>query len=166
MDTNTNIMDIIGYYGPTILILANLWYLRYRIFHMFLFMLYIALLILTTKQLKLWIKDPRPYGYNHVINDEWMNAFHYDGAEMYGMPSGHSTLVFFSLFYLIFETGRNKISGNKLEILLGFFVAALTLYQRYAYKKHTILQLIVGAILGVVFAYIAYNGSISWLSKA
>ena len=91
-------LDFIGYYGPTIIILANLWFLQYRLFHMFLFIVYLCIAVLLTKQLKQWIRDPRPESAN--LYNEWMALTDYTGAEQYGMPSGHSLILFFSLFYL------------------------------------------------------------------
>jgi 4-hydroxybenzoate polyprenyltransferase len=38
-------------------------------------------------------------------------------------------------------------------LLIGLFIAGLTVYQRLKYKRHTIEQLCVGAILGIMIAY-------------
>ena len=120
--------------------------------------------ILFIKQLKLWIRDPRPSGYNDEPYKEWMNngwliPLHYDGAEKYGMPSGHSALLFFSLFYLWW------MKRNPTYMILGSFIAIITLVQRYKYKKHSILQLAVGAVLGIALSYLGYWITTAWFSK-
>lgn len=148
-----SVFDILGYYGPSLLMLLNVWNLRYRAFHIFLFATYILGVILLTKLLKGWIRDPRPYGYNHPINNEWMHDFDYSGSEIYGMPSGHSATIFFSLVYLYLYSPKPM---KTTYMILGGFISILTLYQRYHYRKHTIVQLVVGAILGCLLAYIGY----------
>lgn len=145
------ILDMIGYQGPIIMILANLWILRNRLFRAFLFIIYILLNYFITIQLKMAIKEPRPHGYNSEINQEWMHPLDYVGFEQYGMPSGHSLLVSFSLFYLWWNT------RNPWYMIGGSFIAALTMYQRFKYKKHSISQLIVGFVLGIVFSYVSYT---------
>jgi len=150
-------LDFIGYYGPTLIILANLWFLQHRLFHMFLFIVYVCIAILLTKQLKQWIRDPRPESAN--LYNEWMALTDYTGAEQYGMPSGHSLILFFSLFYLWW------MKPNVAYMIFGLFIAALTLYQRYAYKKHSALQLGVGAVLGIALSYVAYIATNTCFSK-
>lgn len=152
---SVSVLDILGYYGPTIMVVANIWEFRYRLFHVGLFIMYILFAILVTKQLKGLIREPRPA----QINNEWMHSMEYTGVEQYGMPSGHSTLMFFSLFYLWWNT------KNTWYMIGGLFLAALTLYQRFKFKKHTISQLLVGAVLGFTLSYIAYMTTTTWFSK-
>lgn len=151
-------LDVLGYYGPTIMVAANIWELRYRIFHVGLFIAYVLFTILITKGLKGIIQEPRPTA--DPTNSEWMHSMKYVGVEKYGMPSGHSTLMFFSLFYLWWYT------KNVWYMIFGSFLAALTLYQRFKYKKHTISQLAAGALLGFGLSYVAYTMTTTWFSKA
>lgn len=151
------ILDILGYYGPAIMIAANVWVFRYRLFHIGLFVLYVLLTILLTKQLKGIIREPRPS--RGSTPNEWMHSMEYVGVEQYGMPSGHSTLMFFSLFYLWWNT------QNVWVMIGGSFLAALTLYQRFKYKKHTFSQLVAGAFLGFALSYFAYQMTMTWFSK-
>lgn len=145
-------MDALGYYGPLVMIVANMWYLRGRVFHMGLFLCYIVLVILTNKQLKLWIMEPRPSG----GKTEW--ATDYVGAERYGMPSGHSTLMLFSLVYLWEFTRDAGIA------IIGMFLAAITIYQRWKYRQHSVSQLATGSAIGVLLAYMATRFT-AWLFK-
>jgi membrane-associated phospholipid phosphatase len=122
-------------------------------------MIYVVFTYLITIQLKTFIREPRPQGYNSELYREWMYALDYEGVEQYGMPSGHSMIIFFSLFYLWW------IKKNVWYMIGGSFLAVLTLYQRFKYKKHTLSQLVVGAILGFTLSYLAYIITTTWFSK-
>jgi len=153
-----NILDKLGFYGPMIMIGANIYELRNRLFHVFLFIVYIFMNIGINKQLKLWIKQPRPNQYDTVVEvqNDWVE---YNGAEKYGMPSGHSMLICFSWMYLWWNT------KNVAYLILGGFLIFLTLYQRWKYKKHTVEQLIVGGILGILLAFCAHMATKKWFAK-
>ena len=75
----------------------------------------------------------------------------YKGIEYYGMPSGHSQSVFYTISYMWYVT------HNVYLLLIGLFIGLITLNQRYKTKKHTIEQLIVGAFTGISIGYISYN---------
>lgn len=71
--------------------------------------------------------------------------------DVFGMPSGHAQLVFYSTTF-IYLSLRNR------SILYGFlFVSLLTISQRVVFNYHTSSQVIVGAIVGVVMGYLVYN---------
>lgn len=155
-----DILDILGYYGPNILILGNIWFLRYRLFHVFLFLVYTCIALFIVIQMKVMIKEPRPYGYHSYHNHEWMALYAtYNGVEQYGMPSGHSALVFFSLFYLWW------MKPMPWYMIFGLFISGLTVAQRYKYRKHSISQLVVGALLGVGLSYVAYMATTQWFQN-
>jgi membrane-associated phospholipid phosphatase len=61
----------------------------------------------------------------------------------YGMPSGHAQQVVSEATYIIVAF------QNPYSSILSIIVAALTIYQRYIYQKHTAIQLAVGTIVGV-----------------
>ncbi|NLJ40712.1 MAG: phosphatase PAP2 family protein [Clostridiales bacterium] len=68
-----------------------------------------------------------------------------------GMPSGHSALAF-ALFTCI-----TLISGNALMSTLSFIMALMVLHSRYETKVHTIKEVIIGAILGIVFTVMVFQ---------
>ena len=71
--------------------------------------------------------------------------------DVFGMPSGHAQLVFYSTTF-VYLSLRNQ------SIFYGFlFVSLLTISQRVAFNYHTPLQVIVGAIVGVVMGFLVYN---------
>lgn len=71
---------------------------------------------------------------------------------IFGMPSGHSQSVFFSITYLfLFFHSMNA------WIYLALFIAALMLFERWYFHNHTVSQLCVGAAVGALSAYVAYE---------
>lgn len=68
-----------------------------------------------------------------------------------GMPSGHSALAF-SLFTCI-----TLISGNALISTLSIFMALMVLQSRYEAGIHSMGEIIVGAILGIILTILAFQ---------
>ena len=66
------------------------------------------------------------------------------------MPSCHSQLVFFSTVYIYMCLKNTNILYTYL--LISF----LTISQRIYFNHHSILQVIVGAIVGGCFGYFVY----------
>ena len=67
------------------------------------------------------------------------------------MPSGHAQAIFYSTAYIIGALHNFKISA--LFLLLSFN----TIIQRVRYKNHTIAQVIVGSIIGIIVGYGFYT---------
>ena len=65
-----------------------------------------------------------------------------------GMPSGHTQQTAFALTIAYLFSKKNLYQSIILLIL--------TAIQRYIFKNHTIIQLIVGGILGVGLGYICF----------
>ncbi len=68
-----------------------------------------------------------------------------------GMPSGHSALAF-SLFTCI-----TMISGNALISTLSILMALIVLHSRYESKVHSIYEVVMGAVLGIMLTIIAFQ---------
>ena len=99
--------------------------------------------------LKISIKQPRPANQYRYIDDSSIR-----GANIYGMPSGHAQITSFAVTTLYLTKGPQS------WILICLFIGALTLYQRWSFRRHTIEQLAVGSIIGTAFAYIIF-----WITK-
>ena len=97
---------------------------------------------MTLKSILKWIiNEPRPKGSIHLNNWE-----RYLDKGTNGMPSGHAHFVGSELAMTI---------CMKLPVWLQVysgFQSAITMWQRYAYKKHTISQLCVGFFVGVMYS--------------
>jgi membrane-associated phospholipid phosphatase len=152
----TFLLDCIGYYAPLILMIGSIFLLQNKYKTL---LVYIGGLILNNVLnaiLKYAIKEPRPYRDMRILEIAIDNGERF-GFDMYGMPSGHAQNCGFNLAFITL-TLHNPV------ITTGYSVfTLLSLYQRYKYFNHTILQLIIGLIIGLLFGYLAYYVSNKWL---
>tara|TARA_Y100001958_G_scaffold118574_1_gene85626 strand:+ start:336 stop:875 length:540 start_codon:yes stop_codon:yes gene_type:complete len=89
--------------------------------------------------LKRLIQEPRPADIAYI--NTWDSA---PNIGPYGMPSGHAQQV-------VSETTFIALAfKNPFATFVATCIALLTMYQRYIYQKHTILQLAVGSIVGII----------------
>ena len=89
--------------------------------------------------------QPRPHDPRKFLYSE-----HFDRRQRtYGMPSGHSQNVVYSIAYLY---GSVPDPGPWVGIGCAL-VVALTWIERWQFHNHTISQLAVGAVVGVALAY-------------
>lgn len=70
--------------------------------------------------------------------------------DVFGMPSGHAQTVGFTTMF-VFLTIRN-------DLFRGFcvLITLLTMWQRVHYNYHTVLQVVIGCIVGVLFAQLMF----------
>lgn len=139
-------LDMVGLFGPVILFIASIWQLWGNGIYWTLSIVVFCINIFINIGLKQWIREPRPSGgQSMTIYDT------YTGVLDYGMPSGHSQMAFglVTFVYLVKQSAINLIGGG--------WIIGLTLYQRWKYGRHSIEQLVVGAIVGILVAYISYT---------
>jgi membrane-associated phospholipid phosphatase len=91
------------------------------------------------------IKQSRPTGIDYI------NAWDSFPSSSYGMPSGHMQNVTTAATFIILFFKNNNFS------IYAIFQSILTGYQRWYYKKHTIEQIITGAIIGIMLGIIYYQ---------
>lgn len=133
--------DYVGYYGPIILLVTAIMILISRTKTLVLYILFFIVNIFMNRSLKLLFREPRPTG-NTLFND-FENT---EGSEQYGMPSGHAQSVAYTATFLYLFT-------KSPDIFMGAcFIGAITVYQRYKYKRHSISQLLAGATVGALVA--------------
>ena len=144
MSSEPPIMDKIGYVGPIILFVLNIYHYFYRKIYLFSYLLGFGFNVIMNKMIKQTIQEPRPDGSQHI---QFMERFH--GSEIYGMPSGHAQSVLYSAVFLY--------DAHTLIFYFSLFISMVTLFQRYKYKRHTLTQLFVGSFIGAIFAFIIYN---------
>jgi membrane-associated phospholipid phosphatase len=89
--------------------------------------------------LKKYIHSPRP-----LDSTPFLAAEHYH-KHINGMPSGHAQQTAFSLLFAYLLTGKHLYASWSLFLI--------TILQRYVFKNHTLAQLTVGSMLGVVIGY-------------
>ena len=151
-----NFLDIIGFNGFAILFVINCYFLidqksYFVIFCLFYLINYYIILIG-----KVIFKSPRPRGY---LDSQYDDGGIYTNNEMYGMPSGHSSFVFYcTMFHWL-------VKQDVIVLMVELFIAALTVYQRWKYKKHTLEQLFVGGIIGIMIAFFSVEITKRWKKK-
>ena len=144
------VRDYIGMLAPAILFILSIFLLRnmktYLRFFVFGFILNNILIVI----LKLAIKEPRPTEEQKAIEIGIVNGARIS-FDKFGMPSGHAQNCSFCLAFITMVLNNPYISG------LYAIITFNSLFQRYLYNNHTILQLIVGTIVGTTFGYIMYT---------
>jgi len=155
MEMLSKLFNEIGSFGPIILIFLSM-YLLWNKNNLF---FYYTVGVFIDNILNLILKglflQPRPsiekkefdlalkHGKRFIFKD----GIPYD---ILGMPSGHSQSSFFSTVFIYLSLRKNNIGYTYLAISL------LTMMQRVMYGHHTILQVIVGAVIGSVVGYLFY----------
>ena len=154
MENELLLLDYIGFFGPVILFCISVWKLSVRIPFLYGYLgLFLASTIIN-KALKLVFQEPRPEGSMTIVGEP------YQGADEYGMPSGHAQSVCFSATYLYLVT------KNALWLVLELCVVGLTMIQRWKYKNHSVGQLAVGALVGTFWGYYGYQWMNTWTKES
>lgn len=135
----------IAFNGPIITTIFSMYHLWDRPAYCLLYIFGVILNLGTNTFLKQWIKQPRPDGYLHNIENAEVYAA--KGQE-YGMPSGHAQMVIYTLTYLIL------LGYDRTVILVVSLFSGATIIQRYLDNKHTPEQLIVGSVVGGALAWV------------
>ena len=143
------ILDFIGFNGPLILsgIACVLMFKNTGV--LLTYFIFLGLGLFLSKIIKNILKEPRPTRpLAYFVNESHL----YSNEEMFGMPSAHATLSAFSVayFYLFLSKCTNPF------FIVSLIIYALTLYQRWKYRRHTILQLFAGTVLGLTMGAIGY----------
>ena len=152
----TTLFHFVGENGPYLLIFATIFLLQKKPYFQFYYIVFLFLNTLLNTILKQLIQQPRPsIDKKHFakIMEKNHRFIHLFGNPygIFGMPSGHAQSVFFSTTYLWL------VNKNRSFSLLCLFFSILTLFQRVIYNHHTILQVIIGSIVGTMVAAIAFT---------
>jgi membrane-associated phospholipid phosphatase len=75
----------------------------------------------------------------------------------YGMPSGHSQIVsFLFAFYYFYYKNTKEFSMNIFLVYLA--IALFVMYTRYSSGMHSIQQIILGHLYGILIGYVLAKG--------
>ena len=139
-------LDLLGFYGPAILGLLNLLCLWcYNSYFSAFIIGYIGSFFLNGF-LKHIIREPRPANQRHINEHDRPNH-----ADRFGMPSGHAQMTGYAITFLYL------VVRNPCLLVISVFIGALTVFQRYAYRRHTATQLFAGLTVGATTAYMLYE---------
>jgi membrane-associated phospholipid phosphatase len=152
----TNLFEWVGRFGPVILIFLSMFLLwnKNNLFFFYTVGLFIdAILNIVLKGI---IKHPRPCEEPKAFNLALTHGRRFlfkDGIpyDIFGMPSGHSQSSLFSTMFIYLSLKNTKIT------LIYLFISLITMAQRVVFNQHTIIQCIVGGIVGSAFAFIMFH---------
>lgn len=151
-----NIYDEVGSYGPNILILLSIYLLWDQNNLFFYYVIGIFIDSIMNLILKGIIQEPRPSFNSKEFNLALKNnkRFVYkDGIpfDIFGMPSGHSSSVIFSTIFIHLALRKTK------WLYIYLTISAIVISKRVVYEYHTIYQVIAGAFVGALLAYVVYQ---------
>jgi len=150
------ILDIIGYYGPLILVFISIFTLFNKQTLLFTYLIGFGINTVLNILLKSIIQESRPIENKRLFNLEILSG-RLIQFDRYGMPSGHTQSVFYSTAFIFMSLKNIRIK------ILYFIISLLTIYQRLSYKNHSIEQIIVGSIIGSLTGIFFYYMSSSVL---
>jgi membrane-associated phospholipid phosphatase len=143
------LFDYIGLYAPIIQFILTLFLLRKMPIYLRVYVAGTILNNIINIILKLTLKEPRPNNEQKAIEIGVVNGARI-GFDKFGMPSGHAQNCGYNLAFIILTL------HNQFVTTLFAAITIISLLQRYLYKNHTVLQLIVGLFVGIGFGYVIY----------
>lgn len=141
--------DYIGLYAPVILFILTLFLLRNMSNYLQYFVVGFIFNNILNIILKIAIKDARPNDDQKKIEIGVVNGSRI-GFDKFGMPSGHAQNCGYCSTFITLVLNDPFIST------LYSSISIISLFQRYLYKNHSLLQLIVGLVIGIGFGYLTY----------
>jgi len=144
------LLDYVAIFAPNILFILTIILLKSKSNLLFYYVSGSFINVLMNILLKLLFKQPRPKEDVKLVNLIHSNGGRF-GFDTYGMPSGHTQTTFFSLTYIYLSLQNLRIAVVYLALCI------ITIYQRLKYKNHTFWQVVVGALVGIVFAFFVFR---------
>ena len=138
----------VGYFSEIIIALVVIYALQKNIVDISIFIFFFFLSGYVNTLLKSYIKQPRPNEPQKFLYSEHFSRV----KQVYGMPSGHSQNVFYSITYL-YLLAKDGIYWLE----LGLVLATLMVYERWTFHNHTLVQLFAGAITGIILGLIVFT---------
>jgi len=142
----------IGYFGDIILFFSSLIVFRNSPVFLSFYVLGFVINYLINEFLKFVIQEPRPKPVNSQPLDVPKSPLQIlFGLKNSGMPSQHAQSTLYSTIYVFFSI------KNKYWIFYFILITIITCVQRVLSRSHTITQVIIGSLLGILVGYIFYK---------
>ena len=152
------LITYIGGYSPIALLFTTIaiFYRENKPQTLVIYMLGFVLNVVLNIILKYIIQEPRPF--KSEAEERMFKVAKSRGKlfefNTYGMPSGHAQMAAYSFAFLALYQGQAK--GLTSVLILYFVLTLATMYQRVDERYHTNSQVLVGAFIGSLFAYLMY----------
>jgi len=140
------IIQTIGFNGPMINLFITFALLFYQKSYLYGFLICYLANVFINKGLKGVFKQARPADGKSIYSIE-----DYSGVEQYGMPSGHAQSVSFIITYMYL------VKKQPTWLIIESTIAGITLYQRWSSNRHTVEQLGVGLVIGIIIGVIGHG---------
>lgn len=152
MNTLHKVMKYTGKYGPFIMFFPTVFLLSNKKNALIYYVTGFFLNSITNVCLKLMIQQPRPSDDKAKFDLalERGKQFLFIPYDVFGMPSGHSQSVAFTTVFVFLTIQNNWFR------LFCLAVALITLWQRVEYNHHTVLQVVIGSMVGSLIAYLMF----------
>jgi membrane-associated phospholipid phosphatase len=149
------ILNDLGFYGPFILIILSVYLLWNHKILLFYYVIGIFVNTILNVILKGIIQEPRPIFDDKKVSLALTHAkrlFYQKGVpfDLFGMPSGHAQSSFFSTIFIYLALRKMNITYIYIALTI------LTCIQRITSNYHSINQVIVGSLIGFLFAFFIY----------
>lgn len=141
--------DYIGLFAPIILFILTLVLLRNMTNYFNFFITGFIINNILNVILKISIKEARPTNEQHIIEIGIVNGARIS-FDKFGMPSGHAQNCGYLLSFI------TLVFNDPFITTLYACISIISLYQRYLYRNHTILQLATGSFIGILIGYLTY----------
>jgi membrane-associated phospholipid phosphatase len=150
--TLESIIHLLGFSAPGIMLVTSAIILRNRATTLKYFIIGYILNGIFNGILKVALKEPRPSNDWQILQ---IGITHNKriGFDKYGMPSGHAQHCGYILAFMTLAVNDPFVTG------VYSILSLICLYQRYLYQNHTIIQVVIGFIVGIGFGYLIYQVS-------
>ena len=150
------LISTIGQNGPIILFALSVFLLRNKCNLLFYYIIFYVIGLILNIILKGIIQQPRPSIDKKTFDLMIKNKERYISKygvpyDIYGMPSGHSQSVLFSTIFIYFAFHNIKLT------IIYLLISIITVSQRVIENHHTVLQVIVGSMFGLIIGYVSYE---------
>lgn len=143
------IFNYIGLYAPIFLFFLTFILLRNQTTYLHFFVAGFILNNVLNILLKLLFKQPRPSNDIKTLEIVIVNGARIS-FDKFGMPSGHAQNCGFCLTFIFLTL------NNPFYTFLYLFITKTSLFQRYLFQNHSILQIIIGLFVGILFGYFTF----------
>lgn len=150
-----DILYVLGGYSPIVLIFLTIYLLLSKKKLIFYYIIGIFFNTILNIILKGILQEPRPIYENKKVYLALTHGnmlFNQNGLifDVFGMPSGHAQSAFFSTVFIYLTLQKNNITS------IFLFFSILTCIQRVSSNYHSINQVIIGSLIGSLFAFFIY----------
>jgi len=134
----------IGFFSELIITIIVVFLLHSHVYILMFYLIGFVFSVYLNRWMKGQVRDPRPdHPIKFLASESFTKAKPTDN--FYGMPSGHSQQILYSIVYL-YGTLREMNIWLWICVAIGFFM----ILSRWLFRNHTVLQLFVGAVVVVV----------------